>query len=345
LRKVTQQDIAEALGVSKFAVSRALADKPGVGAETRADVLAKAEALGYRRGAARARDEKAEVLFVFGSPGTVQGGFWIRILQGAQEEAQRRGVRTGLHFVSGADDLSGISKRVAGMVLSGPLDEEVFEVAARLHIPLVRTSVGPLLDRIDRVMLADYESGMAAAEHLVGLGHRRAIYAEGTPNLRGRAERLRGFRQGFPTPVDSLTFDERVGIGPALDRLLAAGEMPTAIFCASDGVGVNAVSELVRRGLAVPGDVSVVGYLDDPAATQIAPALTTVRVPVRNMGITIMRCLLDRMNAADPDDLPPRRIQLIPEFVVRQSTGPAPRQPVVFRPKDQRARVPAAQTA
>jgi LacI family transcriptional regulator len=332
LRKVTQQDIADALGVSKFAVSRALADKPGVGAETRADVLAKAEALGYR-GAPRARDEKAEVVFVFGTPDTVQGAFWIRILQGAQEEAQRRGVRTGLHFVSGADDLSGISKRVAGMVLSGPLEEEVFEVAARLRIPLVRTSAGSLLDRIDRVMLADFESGMVAAEHLVKLGHRRAVYAEGTPNLRGRAERVRGFRQAFPTPVESLTFDERVGIGPELDRLLAAGAMPTAIFCASDGIGVNAVSELMRRGLGVPGDVSVVGYLDDPAATQIVPALTTVRVPVRYMGVMIMRCLLDRMNAADPDEIPPRRIQLIPEFVVRESTGPAPEAAALPRAK------------
>lgn len=335
MRKVTQQDIADALGISKFAVSRALADKSGVGAGTRADVLAKAEALGYRRGTGRSRKD-GEVLFVFGSPDTVQGAFWIRILQGAQEEAQRRGVRTGLHFVSAARDLSGISKRVAGMVLSGPLEEEVFEVAARLHIPLVRTSVGPFLDRIDRVMLADFESGMAAAEHLVRFGHRRAVYAEGTPNLRGRAERVRGFRQGFPTPVESLTFDERVGIGPELDRLLAAGEMPTAIFCASDGIGVNAVSELMRRGLRVPGDVSVVGYLDDPAATQIVPALTTVRVPVRYMGIMLMRCLLDRMNAADQDDFPPRRIQLIPEFIVRQSSGPAPA--AAARPKSGRLR-------
>ncbi len=325
LGKVTQQDIADRLGISKFAVSRALADKPGVGPETRATVLKTAAALGYKRTPAPANQGAPEVLFVFQDPDSVHAEFWVRILQGAQEEAQRMGVRTGLRLVRRSDDIAGISERVAGMVLSGPLDGDVFEIAARLHLPLVRTSAGPVLDRIDRVMVADFEAGNAAAIHLADLGHTSAIYAEGTPNLAGRAERLRGFREGFPTPVEAISFDETMGIGPHLDRLIAADELPTAIFCASDGIGVNVVSELARRGLRVPEDISVVGYLDYPAATQIVPALTTVRVPVRQMGVAIMRCLMERMRNGDPDTLAPRRIQLVPEFVVRQSTGPAPK--------------------
>lgn len=320
--KVTQQHIADALGISKFAVSRALADKSGVSEATREIVLAAAESLGYKRGPSKKSEAALEVLFVFQNTDEVHGEFWVKILEGVQEEAQRNGIRTGLRLVKNVGDITGLHDGIAGIVVSGPVDQEVFEIAAKLNVPLVRTSSGPLLDRIDRVMVADFEAGLAVAEHLVDLGHRRAVYAEGTPGLSGRAARYSGFAQGFPTHVPTLTFDEQIGIKPLIDEIFGGDEPPTAIFCATDGIGVNAVSELIRHGLRVPDDVSVVGYLDSAAATQIVPALTTVRVPVRQMGIVIMRCLLDRINSDGPERLAPRRVQLVPEFVVRQSTAP-----------------------
>lgn len=326
MSKVTLRKIADELGVSTFAVSRALADKPGVSEATRVSIRARAEALGYsrpERGLARMAENAPEVLFLFQRPDHTHSEFWVKILQGAQDEAQRNGIRTGLRLVRSGEDIAGLSHRgLAGLVLSGPLDPSVFEVAAGLDVPLVRTSPGPLLERMDRVSVDDFEAAMAAAAHLVELGHTRAIYAEGQPNLRGRAERLRGFRAGFPAEVRAITFDERTGIGPLLPAILDAPDAPTAVFCASDGIGVNVVSELTRRGVRVPEDISVVGYLDYACATQIVPALTTVRVPVQQMGMMIMRCLLERMRGEDMDRLPPRRIQLVSEFVVRQSTGP-----------------------
>lgn len=322
--KVTQQQIADTLGISKFAVSRALADKTGVSEETRQSILAAAEKLGYRRTPARRAGQSPEILFAFQATDTPQGEFWVKILQGAQEEAQRMGVRTSLRLVSKPEDVEGLHDGIDGVVFSGPFDEDVIAMAARLNVPVVRTSPGPPLDQTDRVMVADFESGVAVARHLVELGHTRAVYAEGTPGLAGRAARYRGFSQNFPTPVRAVTFDEQAGIGPLIDGIYSAEHPPTAFFCASDGIAVNTISELSRRGLRVPDDVSVVGYLDYALATQIAPALTTVRVPIREMGITIMRCLLDRVFADEPASATARRIQLIPQFIVRESTGPAP---------------------
>lgn len=326
--KITQQHIADELNISKYAVSRALADKSGVSEATRKIVLAAADSLGYKRSKSKQPDQAPEVLFVFQSSDTVHGEFWVKILRGAQEEAQRMGIRTGLRMVKNAEDIAGLHDGIAGIVLSGPLDGEVFDVAAKLHIPLVRTSPGPILDRIDRVMVADFEAGQMVAKHLVDLGHTRAIFAEGTPDLFGRETRYRGFVNGFPTDVEALTFDEKIGIGPFIDRIFSQPNAPTAIFCASDGIGVNAISELSRRGIRVPEDVSVIGYLDTASAMQIAPALTTVRVPVRQMGVAIMQCLFERMQDDDSERLAPRRLQLVPEFIVRQSTARVNRTPI-----------------
>ncbi|MBL1422041.1 MAG: LacI family DNA-binding transcriptional regulator [Alphaproteobacteria bacterium] len=328
MAKITQQDIADVLKISKYAVSRALADKSGVSEATREVVLKAADNLGYKPNKQKDSALSPEVLFVFQSNDTVHGEFWVKILRGAQEEAQRMGIRTGLRMVQNASDIADLHDGIAGIVLSGPLDSEVFEVAAQLHIPLVRTSPGPILDRIDRVMVADFEAGQMVANHLIELGHTRAIFAEGTPHLIGRADRYHGFDHAFPNHVEAITFDEQIGIGPQIDRIFSQPNPPTAIFCASDGIGVNAISELLRRGIRVPEDVSVIGYLDTAAAIQIAPALTTVHVPVRQMGIAIMQCLFKRMQDNNPERRAPRRIQLVPEFIIRQSTAQANPTPI-----------------
>ena len=105
--------------------------------------------------------------------------------------------------------------------------------------------------------------------------------------------------------------------------MCAAGYEPTAMFCGSDGVAVTVVSELLRMGLRVPEDVSVVGHADYPIATQVSPNLTTIHMPHKQMGIAAVRRLLARSgHLGILDDLPPQRISLVPFLVERESTGP-----------------------
>ncbi|MBN9026190.1 MAG: substrate-binding domain-containing protein, partial [Rhizobiales bacterium] len=90
-----------------------------------------------------------------------------------------------------------------------------------------------------------------------------------------------------------------------------------------DGIAVSAVSELLRMGLRIPEDVSVVGYSDFACATQISPHLTTVRTPQTEMGAAMVRCIADRLALPENRSRAPVRMALASEIVRRASTGPA----------------------
>jgi LacI family transcriptional regulator len=141
----------------------------------------------------------------------------------------------------------------------------------------------------------------------------------------GRAERYRGFRDGMletpGTTVDDIIFDEAHGFRRALMAHIREGGAPTALFCAHDGIAVGAISELLQLGLRIPDDISIVGYSDFAAASQISPRLTTVRVPHVEIGAAMVRCIADRLGNPEGSARPPMRISLISDIVRRESTG------------------------
>jgi LacI family transcriptional regulator len=95
----------------------------------------------------------------------------------------------------------------------------------------------------------------------------------------------------------------------------------TAIFCFNDIAAIGAIRALKNAGLAVPGDVSVVGFDDIQSAAYSTPSLTTVRQPLLEMGKRSAQILLDRIASAE--NRYPSEIVMAPELVVRESTGPA----------------------
>jgi LacI family transcriptional regulator len=102
----------------------------------------------------------------------------------------------------------------------------------------------------------------------------------------------------------------------------------TAIFCLNDIAAIGAIRALKDAGLAVPGDVSVVGFDDILSAAYCTPSLTTVRQPLTEMGKRGAQVLLERI--ADRGKEYPSEIVMAPELAVRESTGPAP---VPLRPR------------
>ena len=101
-------------------------------------------------------------------------------------------------------------------------------------------------------------------------------------------------------------------------ELLALPKPPTAIFGSNDMVTLGCLVELKQRGISVPGQISLAGFDDIPATLMVDPALTTVRVPMREMGTMGVRQLLRLINEEPIDS----RLQLPHELVVRASTGP-----------------------
>lgn len=103
-------------------------------------------------------------------------------------------------------------------------------------------------------------------------------------------------------------------------RLLESGRPPTAVFVANMASAIGALDTLHRQGLAVPDEVSVVAVHDLPLAEHLVPALTTVRMPLRQLGARAVQSLL----STDPDASIEEVVGEPTELVVRESTGPVP---------------------
>jgi LacI family transcriptional regulator len=132
-------------------------------------------------------------------------------------------------------------------------------------------------------------AGMVAA--LVALGHRQIAFLAGPSSLFVARERLAGYRRGLAD--EGIAFDERLVVSTTFDvgggtlgvETLLAGDAPfTAICCANDLLALGALQGLAARGIAVPGSVSVAGFDDISTAALTAPSLSTVRLPLREMG-------------------------------------------------------------
>ncbi|MBY3300528.1 LacI family transcriptional regulator, partial [Rhizobium laguerreae] len=182
------------------------------------------------------------------------------------------------------------------------------------------------LEQIDHVGGTDHEAGQAVVEYLVGLGHRSIVYVYGMPGLRGRQERHYGAREiaeRYPdVALHVMQFDEENGFSAAFRALVEKGIRPTAFFCAHDGLALTVVSELLGLGYRIPDDISVVGFGDYSPATQISPALTTVRMEGQECGAVGLRLLLERIENPRLPGMPARRIMIASRIIERRSAGP-----------------------
>ncbi len=326
MARVTLKTIADESGLSKFAVSRALAGKSGVSEATRGRVVEIAARLGYRRPAL----ETKPLAVVFDADDIINSELHMQVQTGIQREAQRIGFGVRFHWIRHGDDLEAMAEASAGLAIVGPYDPASLRLVYATGTPVVRLGWLDPLEPVDQVTGTDHEAGTAVARYLTGLGHRRIVYVHGETRYRGRMERLYGLREVLDTMADvrlhDMTWDDDRGFGRALDELLDRAEKPTAYFCAHDGLAVTVISELLSRGLRIPEDASVIGFGDFSAALQILPRLTTVKVMGVGMGMMTVRLLDARINAPLPPTFP-LRIHVASHIVERQSAGPAPVRP------------------
>ncbi|MDL2401872.1 LacI family DNA-binding transcriptional regulator [Rhizobium mayense] len=324
--RVTIQDLADKLGLSKFSVSRALSGKPGVGESTRNRVLRAAHSMGYHVN----QDvpyTAGHILFIRQEIDPVSSELWLNIMHGAEQEGERLGFAIVPRQARYLSEVGQMETSVVGLILAVPRPSEWTALAARTGLPVVCASYVSPMERIDQVVGADWESGYGVAQMLLKLGHREMAFVHGSATPMGRAERFRGFRDGAQTiegtSVDDIVFDEEKGFRSAFFSYLRSGKAPTALFCAHDGIAIAVTSELLRLGIRVPDDISVVGFNNFASASHFSPRLTTVRTPQVEMGAAMVRCIADRLANPEARERPPVRLALVSDIIERESTGPA----------------------
>jgi LacI family transcriptional regulator len=331
-------DVAERAGVSLATASRALAGRDGVSEEVANRIRQISRELGYvanpyaRTLAGGASSTVGLVVHQVDDP------YFSEIAGGVIQVADEQSLLVQICH-SGRDPdrelrqiRNLIAQRVGIIIVAGSgYNDQRIEAEAKADLSAFQSLGGrvAVIGRhslgVDAVLPDNEAGGQALGDHLVALGHRRIAVAAGTPALTTVADRLAGVAAGLHAHGLSSrdltvvhTDFTRDGGRDAADRIIDEHPGTTAIVALNDAMAMGVLSALRSRRIAVPEQVSVVGFDDVSVAADLAPSLTTVRLPMTDMG----RMALDL--ALKPRAARPRRRSTGHRLIVRDSTGPAP---------------------
>ncbi|MCW2919184.1 MAG: transcriptional regulator, LacI family [Actinomycetia bacterium] len=329
-------DIAAHAGVSEATVSRVLNGKPGVASATRQAVLTALDVLGYER-PPRLRQQRAGLI------GLIIPELTNPIFPAFAQVIENALAMAGYTAVLCTQTPGGITEDdYTELLLERGVAGIIFVNGLHADSRSDRGRYTRLTDRgLPIVLLNGYRSGLevpfisnddvASLEmtvaHLASLGHRRIGLAVGQERFVTSIRRTEGFRHGMAQHLGTTDVDDLIvntlftieGGQAAANQLLDRG--CTAICAGSDIMAIGAIRGVRQRGLRVPEDVSVVGFDDSLLTAYLDPPLTTIRQPVRDMGLAAVSSLLDEIGGAKA---PRTELLYRPELVVRRSTAPAP---------------------
>ena len=269
----------------------------------------------------------------FSKPRRVATSFYRRMIDGAVEELSRWGLKGVLQF---NDDLSShmLQKEVdlpdrCGVLLFGEYSPDLPQFVGCCHHPLVLVDI--LHDGWPDVVVTDNIFGVSAAfDHLYSLGHRRIGFAGKLDGVLAFAERFVGFKMKMAEAglaINPAWVHEGPNhiemTGKAVQQILSQQDRPTAFMCSNDCAALGVLRAANNLGIKVPENLSVVGFDDEETASLVTPALTTVRVPVEQMGRQAVRQLMLQLNSIDGPSMRGCRVRMVPDLVIRQSTAPA----------------------
>lgn len=291
-------------------VSRVINGENNVRDKTRKVVEDAIHELGYSpneaaRSLAGAR--QIVVAMLYSKPSAYIGEF----LFGGLEQARKSNTQIVVEKCPTEDDARATVKRlitsgIDGVILPPPLGDSarLLDELESAEIPTVVVSSGRIRDRVSAVTVDDFRAAQTMTEHIIGLGHQRIGFIIGDPHQQASNFRLAGFRHamqeaGLDCPDELLAqgqFTYRSGLD-ATEQLLDLDDQPTAIFASNDLMAAASVAIAHRRGLDVPGDLTVCGYDDIAMAVMIWPELTTIRQPISDLSRAAADLLIKQIRA------------------------------------------------
>ncbi len=334
-RPMNLEEVAKRAGVSTATVSRVLNNINVVRNSTRARVLKAVSELKYYPNlhARSLAGGKSRTLGMIAS--NMENPFFFDIFRTLESDAHAYGYEVVVantdyqpdHLVRSIRLM--IGRRVAGLaVIVSEMDPDLIRELKESKIPAVFYDVGTPAKNISNIRV-NYRRGIErVVEYLHDLGHSRLAFIGHHSTLGPTSEREKAFVETvsrfapaaeWRTAVDQ---DGLEGGRQAARELFASGFRPTAIICVNDFMAVGVLRELRDQGLRVPEDVSVTGFDNIKLSEFSCPPLTTIHIPRDRIGHLAFETLVPESAKTKP---PGREIVIDPEFVLRESTGPAPR--------------------
>ncbi|WP_396934099.1 LacI family DNA-binding transcriptional regulator [Mycolicibacterium sp.] len=327
-------DVATAAGVSRTLVSFILDGKPGASEETRQRVLAVAEEIGYRPDAAarllaQGRSRTIGVLT------DVHQLFQAELVTNIYPAAEQRGydmlLSANLHDHAEATFVESLlSHRCGSLILLGPRSSQDYlhQLADRVPTVVVGRRMPNILEAagtLATVRTNDAKGMRLAVDYLVDLGHRDIHHVDGGDDP-GSADRRRAYRAAMRShgladhvAVVPGAHNEQAGASAAR-TMLDAGKLPTAVLAGNDRCALGLLDVFTRAGIAIPGELSLMGYDDSHLSDNPRIDLTTIHQDAPELAHHAVDLAVEMLEGrrAEPTD-----VVLEPKLVVRSTTAPA----------------------
>ncbi len=314
---IKSKELAGLLGVSTATMSLVLNQKPGISDELRMSLLQRVREMGYgymikeiEEGGPPAvnADNIAYVILSEYRDEVDEASFFPPVLEGAEREARYQGYHFSIIHMYG-ESIQSLKETVnpaqfAGMIVSAErMDEEMKRHLDRTEVPYIALDCYDPLVEISSVTVNNRQGVRRAVEYLAAKGHRRIGYVCSGRSYSSLVERRRAFQYALEEAglaCDETNFLEVTGTGQkatdCLERLWSREKPPEALMVENDVLAASVYRALEDTGYKIPEDVSVVGFDGRSICSMLEPPLTTMRIPRRLLGrslITLLRNKID----------------------------------------------------
>ncbi|GAB4021062.1 LacI family DNA-binding transcriptional regulator [Spirosoma koreense] len=311
-RDVTIYDIARQLHLSPATVSRALNDHPAISSNTKHIIANKAREMGYRSNtfASNLRRQRTNTIGVIVP--RLDSSFMSTVLSGMEKVANEANynliISQSLESVTKeiANAKTMFDSRVDGLLVSLAADTDDldhFNTFFRRGLPIILFDRVMMQKNCTSIVIDNVKAGYEATAHLIAQGCRRIMHVTGNIKRNVYLDRMNGYKQALAD--HQLANDEdlirvtdltrQAGLDVAFEIKQMASP-PDGLFVSSDFCAVSCMGALKESGFAIPNDIAVVGFNDDPVSQVIEPNLTTIHYPGQEMGEIAAQSLINHLN-------------------------------------------------
>ncbi len=341
MKKVTIQDVAKELNLSRNTVAKALNNSDTVAYETRYVVIKKAYEMGYSKlspvvlSEFKIKDRMDKVKTIVVLARRELSTFWNRIIMGISDELNKNNCKLQFNFISEEDEHEhalplDILSDVSGIIMLSVFSKDYIDIIMRKDIPVVFLDA-PCDTEIaskygDVVIFEGLNSVKRITKHLIDQKMERIAFIGDISYCRTILERYNGYRTALREssidPDQELLIVKHVPnryyrrdeIEHALDKLTS---MPEAIVCANDDIARDVILTLKSKGYNIPKDVAVTGFDNKEETSFIDPSLTTVQIANQRMGRKLVQQLMWRIENLD---MPHEVLFITTEVLIRESS-------------------------